>query len=56
MFYYYGRKKRIVKYYPKPLYDTIIESFAGSASYAIEYFEKNVILYEINFKIFSVWK
>lgn len=56
MFYYYGRKKRIVKYYPEPIYDTIIESFAGSAAYAMEYFEKNVILYEINFKIYSVWR
>lgn len=56
MFYYYGRKKRIVKYYPEPKYDTIIEPFAGSAAYAMEYFEKNVILYEINHKIYSVWK
>jgi len=56
MFYYYGRKKRIVKYYPKPLYDNIIEPFAGSAAYSMEYFEKNVILYEINHKIYSVWK
>jgi len=56
MFYYYGRKKRIVKHYPKPLHDTIIESFAGSAAYAMEYFEKDVILYEINHKIYSVWK
>lgn len=56
MFYYYGRKKRIVKYYPYPLQDTIIEPFAGSAAYSMEYFEKNVILYEINHKIYSVWK
>ena len=56
MFYYYGRKKRIVKYYPKPKYDTIIESFAGSSAYAMEYFEKDVILYEINNKIYTVWK
>jgi site-specific DNA-adenine methylase len=56
MFYYYGRKKRIVKYYPSPKHDTIIEPFAGSAAYAMEYFEKKVILYEINNKIYSVWK
>lgn len=56
MFYYYGRKKRIVKYYPKPLYDNIIEPFAGSGAYSMEYFEKNVTLYEINHKIYSVWK
>jgi site-specific DNA-adenine methylase len=56
MFYYYGRKKRIVKYYPKPLYDKVIEPFAGSAAYSMEYFEKEVTLYEINHKIYSVWK
>ncbi len=55
MFYYYGRKKRIVKYYPEPQYDTIIEPFAGSAAYAMEYYDRNVILYEINNKIYSVW-
>jgi 16S rRNA G966 N2-methylase RsmD len=56
MFYYYGRKKRIVKYYPKPQNDTIIEPFAGSAAYSMEYFDRNVILYELNHKIYSVWK
>jgi len=56
MFYYYGRKKKIIKYYPKPIHDTIIEPFAGSGSYVMEYFEKNVILYELNFKIYFVWK
>lgn len=56
MFYYYGRKKRIVKYYPEPKHDIIIESFAGSAAYAMEYFEKEVILFEINHKIYSIWK
>jgi len=56
MFYYYGRKKKIVKYYPTPIYDTIVEPFAGSSAYSMEYFEKNVILYEINNKIYSVWK
>lgn len=56
MFYYYGRKKRIVKFYPEPENDIIIEPFAGSAAYAMEYYDRNVILYEINNKIYSVWK
>jgi len=38
------------------MYDTIIEPFAGAASYAMEYFDRKVILYEINNKIYSVWK
>jgi len=55
MFYYYGRKKRIVKSYPKPLHDTIIEPFAGSAAYAMEYYDKNVFLIELNPKIYKAW-
>ena len=35
MFYYYGRKKQIAKYYPEPKYDTIVEPFAGSAAYSL---------------------
>jgi len=56
MFYYYGRKKKIINYYPKPLYDTIIEPFAGSAAYGMEYHDKNVILVEKNPKIANAWK
>ena len=35
MFYYYGRKKQIIRHYPSPNYDTIIEPFAGSAAYSL---------------------
>lgn len=31
MFSYYGAKTKIVDYYPKPLFDKIVEPFAGSA-------------------------
>lgn len=34
MFYYYGAKNLLAKYYPKPKYKTIIEPFAGSAAYS----------------------
>lgn len=56
MFPFYGAKRKIVKYYPKPIYDTIIEPFAGSAGYSQEYYDKNVILIEIDKKIYSTWK
>jgi len=56
MFYYYGRKKKIIKYYPKPIHDFIIEPFAGAAAYAMEYYDKNVFLFEINPKISGAWE
>jgi len=55
MFYYYGRKDRIFKHYPKPKYDTIIEPFAGSAAYSMHYHNRNVILVEKDIKIAQLW-
>jgi len=56
MFYYYGRKEKIFSYYPKPKYDTIIEPFAGSAAYSMNYYERNVILIEKDKKIADLWQ
>ena len=56
MFYYYGRKQKIFDKYPKPQFDTIIEPFAGSAAYSMNYYSKNVILIEKDPKIASLWK
>lgn len=58
MFYYYGRKKRLAKWYPEPTYDTIIEPFAGSAAYALhgENWKRQVILVERDPKVVEVWK
>lgn len=56
MFSYHGSKKSIIKYYPKPEFDTIIEPFAGSASYAFRYFDKNVILIDKYDVIVKVWR
>jgi site-specific DNA-adenine methylase len=55
MFYYYGRKQKIFDKYPKPQFDTIIEPFAGSAAYSMNYHQKNVILIEKDEKIASLW-
>lgn len=57
MFYYYGRKKQIAKYYPVPKYDTIIEPFAGSAAYSLyqENWKKRIILVEKDKKVFDIW-
>ena len=56
MFSYYGAKTKVVKYYPSPTKDTIIEPFAGSARYSLMHFEKNVILYEKDEKVYRIWK
>lgn len=55
-FTFFGGKWRIAKSYPPPKYDTIIEPFAGSAGYSVRYYHKNIILYEIDPKIYLTWK
>jgi len=58
MFYYYGRKKRMAKWYPEPVCDTVIEPFAGSAAYSLhgDNWKKNVILVEKDPKVAAIWK
>ena len=58
MFYYYGRKKQIVRHYPPPRYDTIIEPFAGAAAYALHHNRavSRVILIEKDEKVAAIWK
>ena len=56
MWSYYGSKTNIVDFYPKPLHDKIIEPFAGSARYALKYFEKDVLLVDKYDVITKIWK
>lgn len=58
MFYYYGSKKQIIKHYPRPLHDTIIEPFAGAAAYSCHHtnWQKNIILVDKYDKIIEAWK
>lgn len=53
---YYGSKSKIVDYYPKPIYDTIIEPFAGTAQYSLKYFDRDVILVDKYDVIVRLWK
>lgn len=55
MWSYYGRKKKIIKKYPKPIYNLIIEPFAGTGSYAFEYWENDVLLVDKYEKICKIW-
>lgn len=56
MFSFYGSKSKIVKKYPKPRYNKIVEGFAGSARYSLEYWENDITLIEKDTKIYTIWK
>ena len=56
MWSYYGSKSKIVRYYPKPKHSKIIEPFAGSAKYALKYFDRDVLLVDKYEPIIKLWK
>jgi site-specific DNA-adenine methylase len=56
MFSYFGSKSKLVKKYQAPKHDLIIEPFAGSARYALEYFDRQVIINDVNPKVIAVWQ
>ena len=56
MWSYYGGKTRLVHHYPTPKEDLIIEPFAGSARYALEYWERDVLLVDKYDVIVDLWK
>lgn len=53
---YYGGKGNLAKYYPRPTFRTIVEPFAGGASYSLRYPHHNVILVEKNKILYRLWK
>lgn len=53
---YYGSKSKIISKYPAPIYNTIIEPFAGTAQYALKYWDKEIILIEKYDVICNLWK
>lgn len=56
MFSYLGSKSKIVHLYPAPLFDTIIEPFAGSARYSLRYFDRDIELYDKSEYVVKVWQ
>jgi hypothetical protein len=54
-FSYFGSKVSLAKKYPAPEFGTIIEPFAGSAGYACQYPESEVLLFDVDPVIVSVW-
>lgn len=55
MWSYYGSKSRLIPLYPRPKYDKIIEPFAGSARYALEYYDREILLVDKYEVIVKVW-
>jgi hypothetical protein len=56
MFSYLGSKSKLAHLYPAPRYDRIIEPFAGSARYALRYFDREVILFDDSPMIVRLWE
>ena len=59
MFYYYGSKTLLAKYYPEPKYNFILEPFAGSAAYSIYHLSRNkkikTFLFENDKRVVETW-
>lgn len=52
---YYGAKSVIAHLYPEPAYKTLIEPFAGGASYSLRYYDHDVILNDLWEPVYQVW-
>lgn len=52
---YFGGKWRVAPRYPKPLYNTIVEPFAGAAGYSLRYPERRVVLVEKDESLVALW-
>jgi hypothetical protein len=56
MWSYYGAKTNVINHYPTPKFDMIIEPFAGTARYALKYFEKDILLVDKYKVITDIWQ
>lgn len=55
-FSYYGAKSKIAALYPAPQCDVIIEPFCGSAAYAFMYWERQVLVNDLDPITASIWR
>ena len=55
MWSYYGSKSKVVDLYPPPKFDKIIEPFAGSARYALKWFDRDILLVDKYPVIVDLW-
>ena len=55
MWSYYGSKSKIINLYPPPKYGNIIEPFAGTARYALKFFDHDVLLVDKYEIVVEIW-
>lgn len=55
-FTFYGGKNRAAPHYPEPVHDLIVEPFAGSAGYAMNHPERQVLLRDLDPVIVGTWQ
>jgi hypothetical protein len=53
---YYGTKKLLAEYYPKPKFDKVIEPFAGAAAYSLQHWEHDITLCDKYEVVARIWK
>ena len=54
-FTFYGGKWRAAPRYPSPSHSLIIEPFAGAAGYSTRHYQKDIMLFDVDPTITSVW-
>ena len=55
-FTYYGGKYRAAPLYPSPTHANLVEPFAGSAGYALRYYDRQVLLVDADPVIAGLWR
>ena len=55
-FSFFGGKGSIIKKYPMPIYDQIIDPFVGGGSYPLLYYNRKVIINDLNKDVVDAWK
>lgn len=53
---YFGSKWRAARLYPAPEHDLIVEPFAGSAGYALNYSDRDVLLIDSYHVVVEIWQ
>jgi site-specific DNA-adenine methylase len=56
MWSYYGSKSMLINLYPRPQFNKIIEPFAGTARYALKYFEHDITIVDKYDVVIKIWK
>lgn len=56
LFKWFGSKWSGSRYYPCPLYSTVVEPYAGGAGYSLNHCDRTILLYDINANVAALWR